>query len=228
MELARCRIVIGDGEDWASEANRNAYLYQSRIDLLQVLMANGQASHLMRSGTHQFVAYDDASLGIEEVILSTSTLKAVEMLHIPPNTGKYVCSPQWLEALMQLAAIPLNCSHRSQHVCHGWSKMHLLMPLETGKTYRAHVRMQPHGQSGAMVGDVHVLDGTGFAVTTIKHLIFRPDPIYAKAMPNVGRARNAHQVLRMYDPQDLGPSSVAESQGRLGLPPRPSSGEVKE
>ncbi|KAI1377814.1 hypothetical protein F4677DRAFT_413633 [Hypoxylon crocopeplum] len=221
MELARCRIVISDGEDWASEANSNAYLHQSRMDLLQFLMANGQASHLMRSDTHQFVAYDDASLGIEDVILSTSTLEAVGKLHIPPTTGKYVCSPQWLEALMQLAAIPLNCSYQSQYVCYGWSKMHLLMPLETGKTYRAHVRMQPQGQSGAMVSDVHVLDGTGFAVAVIKRLIFRPDPTDAKTMPNVGCPRKTHQVLGMHNSQDLGPISVAESQGHLDLPPRP-------
>ncbi|KAJ2977077.1 hypothetical protein NUW58_g7919 [Xylaria curta] len=113
MEYMRCRIVSSDGEDWASEANCNAYLYQSRMDLLQFLMANGKASHLMRSDTHQFVAYDDASHGIEEVILSTGTLEAVGKLHISPNTGKYVCNPQWLEALIQLAAIPLNYPLRS-------------------------------------------------------------------------------------------------------------------
>lgn len=220
-ELVKCRVVISDGEDWASEANSNAYLHQSRMDLLQFLMANGQASHLMRSDTHQFVAYDDTPLAIEEVILSTSSLEAVGKLHVPPAAGKFVCSPQWLEALMQLAVIPLTYSHRSQYACHGWREMQMLKPLETGKTYRAHVRMQPHGQSGAMVGDVYVLDGTGVAVTVIKRLTFRPDQTDAKAIPNVERARDAEQVLSMHHSQDLRPSSVVESQRHLGLPPPP-------
>ncbi|XXH01795.1 hypothetical protein Hte_008156 [Hypoxylon texense] len=218
-ELARCRVAISGGEDWASEANGNAYLYQSRMDLLRFLMANGQASHLTRSDTHQFAAYDDAPVGIEDVILSTSTLEAVGTLRVPPSTGKYVCNPRWLEALVQLAAIPLNCSYRSRHVCHGWSKMHLLMPLETGKTYRAHVRMQPHGLSGATIGDVHVLDGSGCAVAVMKRLIFRPDLADTKAMPNVGGLRSARQVLSIHDSQDAVTSPVVESQGILGPPP---------
>ncbi|KAI0877071.1 hypothetical protein GGS24DRAFT_512251 [Hypoxylon argillaceum] len=212
MELVRCRIVFSDGEDWVSEANSIAYLYQSRIDLVQFLMANGQGSHLMRPDTHQFVAYDDSSVSIEEIILSASTLEAVGKLHIPPDTGKFVCSPQWLEALIQLVAIRLNYSHQSQHVCYGWNKMQSLMPLETGKTYRAHVRMVQYGQSGAMVGDVHVLDGDGFAVTVIKHLIFRPDQTDTKAIPNMGHAHKARQVLGMHHSQDPRPSSDTESQ----------------
>ncbi|KAI1130878.1 hypothetical protein F5Y10DRAFT_288595 [Nemania abortiva] len=222
-ELSSCRVVIiRNGEDWALEANRNAYLYQSRIDLLRFLMANGQASHFIRPDTHQFVAYNDASPCIDEVILSTSTLEAVGNLHIPPSTGNYVCSPHWLEALMQLAAIPLNSSLQSQYVCYGWGKMILLAPLESGRAYRAHVRMQPHGQSGAMAGDVHVLDGTGLAVTVIKHLILRPDPTDAKAMSDVGRARDARHMLNMSHSQELGPSLVAKGCGHPGpLPPTP-------
>lgn len=219
MELVRCRVVISDGEDWASEANSNAYLHQSRMDLLQFLMANGQASQLARPDTHQFVAYDEAALAIDEVILSTSSLEAVGKLHVPPDMGNYVCSPQWLEALIQFAAIPLKYSHSSQHICYGWRELQFLMPLETGKTYRAHVRLQPHGQSGAMVGDIHVLDGTGIAVTVIKRLIFRPDPRDAKAMPNGGRARDTRQVLGIHHSQDLGPSSTTDHQRRLSPPP---------
>ncbi|KAI0433456.1 hypothetical protein F5Y09DRAFT_298970 [Xylaria sp. FL1042] len=218
-ELARCRIVISDGENWASEANSNAYLYQSRMDLLQFLMANGQASHMMRSDTHQFVVYDNAPLSIEEVILSTSTLEAVGKLNVPPTTGHYACNPQWLEALIQLAAIPLNYSHQSQHVCYGWSGMQLLTPLETGKTYRAHARMQPHGQSSAMIGDIHVLDDSGIAVAVIKRLIYRPDLMGAKVLPN-NISYNTHQALTTHHSQSLSPSSAAESQRLLGSLPQ--------
>jgi acyl carrier protein len=97
--------------------------------------------------------------------------------------------------------------------------MHLLAPLETGKAYRAHVRMQPDGQSGAMVGDVYVLDGTGSAVTVIKQMIFRPDPSNYKAIPNVGDASSTQRVLRMHNSQNTGPSVVPESQGSLDSSP---------
>jgi acyl transferase domain-containing protein/acyl carrier protein len=219
MELARCRIIISDGVDWASEANSNAYLFESRMNLLPFLMANGQSTYLTRSNVHQLVTYDDASLGIEEVLLSISTLEAVGKLNTLPNTSKNVCNPRWTEALMKLAAILLNCSLRSQHICYGWNKMHLLAPLETGKAYRAHVRMQPDGQSGAMVGDVYVLDGTGSAVTVIRQMIFRPDPSNSKAIPNVGDASSTQRVLRMHNSQNIGPSVVSESQGSLDSSP---------
>ncbi|KAI1178437.1 hypothetical protein F4777DRAFT_96275 [Nemania sp. FL0916] len=219
-ELARCKIVFSDGEDWLLETNSNAYLHQSRMDLLQFLMVNGQATHLTRSDTHRYVAYDDASPGIEDVIVSTSTLEAVGKLHVPPSTGSYTCNPQWLEALIQLATIPLNYSLRSQHICYGWGKMQLLMPLEAGKTYRAHVRMQPHGRSGALIGDIHVLDGAGFAVTVIKRLIFRPDPAGAKSMLNGEDTRNGHQVngqrtANMHHSPVLMPNSTVKRNGYL-------------
>lgn len=77
--------------------------------------------------------------------------------------------------------------------------------------------MVQYGQSGAMVGDVHVLDGDGFAVTVIKHLIFRPDQTDTKAIPNMGHAHKARQVFGMHHSQDPRPSSDTESQGP---PPR--------
>ncbi|KAJ8133084.1 hypothetical protein O1611_g542 [Lasiodiplodia mahajangana] len=208
-ELVKCRVVVTNDEDWATEANSNAYLHQSRMELLHFLDANGQGSHLTRSDIRQFTGFDDASHGIEEVILNTSTLEAVGQLSIPPSTGKYVCNPHWLEALMQLAAIPLNASRQSRYTCCGWGKMHLLMPLETGKVYRAHVRARPYGKSGAMVGNVHVLDGTGSAVTVIQNLIFRPDLADTNGISNTVCARDPDLELR----------SAVEHQGRPTLPP---------
>ncbi|KAI0974689.1 hypothetical protein F4678DRAFT_485714 [Xylaria arbuscula] len=220
MEILKCRIVIGDSQDWESGVNRNAYLYQSRMDLLQFLMANGQASHLIRSDIHQFVAYDTASPGIEEVIVSISTLEAVGKLHVPRTIGNYACNPQWLEALVQLAVIPINYSYRSHYVCYGWSGMQVLSPLETDEVYRAHVRMQPQGHSGVLIGDIHVLDGSGLPVTVIKDLIFRPDLTDAKAITNVGRARGAHQEFGVHSSQGLEPSSVIQSPEGVSQPLR--------
>ncbi|KAI1292422.1 hypothetical protein F5Y03DRAFT_375883 [Xylaria venustula] len=220
MEILKCRVVTSDSEDWESEANRTAYLYQSRMDLLQFLMANGQASHLTCSGIRQFVAYDTPPPGIEEVILSTSTLEAVGKLHVSRSKGNYACDPQWLEAMVQLAVILLNYSCRSDYVCYGWDKMQLLAPLETDRIYRAHIRIQPQGQSGALVGDIHVLDGSGVPVTVIKDLIFRSDLIDPKVIPSTQHAHGAHQEFDMYQSQDLEPISVAECEEGVSQSPR--------
>ena len=108
IELMRCKVVIGDGEDWANDANRNAYLYQSRMDLLNLFLTNGQTSRLSQSEVYQkfssFTDYKPTFQGIREVLLNLGCLEAAAKICLPPNKGTHVCDPRWLDTLYKCQA----------------------------------------------------------------------------------------------------------------------------
>ncbi|KAK2593654.1 hypothetical protein QQS21_008658 [Conoideocrella luteorostrata] len=187
-EHARCEVVISgsgsgiDSDSWVSEAARNAYLYQSRIDLLQLFVASGQCMRLSGSDAYKFVVECDESQkeGIEEFVLNTHILEAVGNVRAIHCEGSYMYNPQWIGALIDVPTIMLNASRHIGYRCSGWSKMRMLMSLEANKTYRVHARMQSDDKSDAMKGDVHALDEAGQVVTVIKQLVLRPN----QACPN--------------------------------------------
>ena len=182
IELVRCKVLISDGEDWATDVNSTAYLYQSRIELLNLFLSNGQVSRLSRSEVYQeFLGFDDygrSFQGIQEVLLNPGSLEAVARISLPPNKGLCICDPRWLENFMQVAGLIANRSHsytvETWRTCRGWNSMHILLPLEADTIYRVYVRMQPCGQASSMTGDLHVLDEEGRAAAVIKHMHFKP------------------------------------------------------
>ncbi|KAK5630376.1 hypothetical protein RRF57_006091 [Xylaria bambusicola] len=211
IELARCRVVISDGGDWESEANSNAYLYHSRMDVLQFLMANGHTSCMAGTDMSPYIVYDRALPSIKEVVLSTKDLEAVGKLHILSDEGDFKCNPAWLEALIQLAAIALNHGLKSRHVCHGWGKMQYLVPLVPGNTYKAHVRLEPLGLSEKMIGNIHVMNLSGHVVIVIKRLIFLSNEKDASTAPNAKQALGNHYLPILNLPESLGQSSLTEN-----------------
>ena len=176
MVHAQCTITADDGsKNWLDEANNNAYLYQSRMDLMQLFMANGQSSRLTSSdvahilGTHEA----SASSAIQEVLLNTGAREGVGRIMLAPTEGTFVCDPSWLEALVDLPSVVLSsCKPGGQYQCGSWGKMQCLVTPQPGQVYRAHTRMRPHGQNGAMTGHVRVLDEAGDAVAVIEGLVF--------------------------------------------------------
>ncbi|KAI0509542.1 hypothetical protein F5B22DRAFT_325952 [Xylaria bambusicola] len=217
IELARCRVLVSDGEDWESEANGNAYLYHSRMDVLQFLMANGHTSCIVGTDISPYIAYDRALPSIKEVILSTKDLEAVGKLHILPGGGDYKCNPVWLEALIQLATITLNHEFKSRHDCHGWGKMQYLMPLVPGDTYNAHIRLEPRGLSGKKTGDIHVMSSSGHVVIVIKRLVFRSSEKNTSTTPSARQTHRAHYVPAVNHPESVGQSSLTENSRQTAI-----------
>ena len=180
VELVRCKVIMGDGEDWAADANSNAYLYQSRLDLLSLFLANGQTSRLSQPEVYQklpsFFNYDK-TLYIQEVLLNSGIPEAAATISFLPNEGIYICNPQWLETLTQIPSLVVECGYGSttgaRFTCRSWKRMHILLPLEPNIIYQVHVRMQPHRQTSSMVGDLHVFDEAGRIAAVIKQILFK-------------------------------------------------------
>ncbi|KAL8831168.1 MAG: hypothetical protein Q9191_001010 [Dirinaria sp. TL-2023a] len=179
VEQVRCKVITGDGEDWASDANSNAYLYQSRMDLLNFFLTNGKVSRLSQSEVYQrfssFVGYEKSFQGIQEVLLNLESSEAVAKIRLSSNKGMLMCDPRWLDNFTQVADLIVNYSTaKPKLTCRGWNRMHILLPLQPDAIYRVHARMQPCGQANSMIGDMHVLDEAGCVAVVIKHIRFEP------------------------------------------------------
>ena len=182
LELMRCKVITGDGEDWATDANSNAYLYQSRMDLLNLFLTNGKVSRLSQAEVYQrfssFIDYEKSFQGIQDVLLNLGSSEAVARTSLPSNKGVFICDPRWLDTFIQVPSLIVNysnsCTTEARLTCRGWNRMRILLRLEPDTIYRVHTRMQPCVQTGSMIGNLHVFDEAGRAAAVIKHIHFEP------------------------------------------------------
>ena len=203
-ELVRSKVMIGNGEVWRTEANSASYLYQSRMDLLNLFLTNGQVSRLTQSDVYQgvscFAHYSKTFQGIRNVLLDSGGLEAVASVILPQNEGKYCCDPLWLDILLQVPTLVMNCSQKdaikSQYTFQGWRRMQVLLSLEPNTIYRVHVRMQLCGRTKFMTGHLHVLDEAGCAAAVIERLEFKPVlGSRLKTIPNPASRTNGIDVV---------------------------------
>lgn len=181
-EVARCRVINGHGEGLTNDINSNTYLYQSRMDLLNLFLSTGQVSKVPRSEVYEwlssFVSYEKTLHGIQEVLLNVAAWEAVAKISLPFKEGNFVCDPRWLDNLIQVPTLVVNYSHNYMPerwlTCRGWSELHILLPLVPDTIYRVHVRMQPGGETDSLVGNLHALDEAGRTAAVIKCIIFKP------------------------------------------------------
>lgn len=180
-ELIRCKVLTNDGEDREDDASSNAYLYQSRIDILRHRLPSGQVMSVSKSDLQRksfgSIGYGKTLNSVQEVLLNLKDLEASAKISLPPSDGTYICDPRWLDAFIQLASLIVNyehgCNDKARLAWHGWDKMQFLLPFEPHVVYRVHVRMQPGKRTGHMIGDVNVLDGAGRAAMVIKEIRFK-------------------------------------------------------
>lgn len=169
VQHAKCHVDFGSSSAYLAEWQRSAYLINGRIDGLMKAASSGAAHRMLRGMAYKlfgaFVEYDPKYRGMEEVILDSPALEATA--HIAFQTseadGKFVCSPYWIDSVCHLAGFIVNAndavdSTKQVYVSHGWESMRFAEPLQTNKTYRSYVKMQP--LAGNMVaGDVYIFDG---------------------------------------------------------------------
>lgn len=198
-EVTRCRVISGHGEGLTNDVNSNAYLYQSRMDLLNLFLSTGQVSRVPQSKVYEqlgrFVSYEESSHGIQEVLLNVAAWEAVAKISLPFIEGNFVCDPRWLDNLIQVPTLVVNYSHDYTAefwlTCRGWNKSYILLPLVPNAIYRIHVRMQPGGETKSMVGDLHALDEAGRVAAVIKCILFKP---VSGLKPNTTPATVNHTV----------------------------------
>ena len=180
VELMRCKVVTGDGKEWATDVDSNAYLYQSRMDLLGLFLANGQTLKLTPSEIYQKSSsvpdFGNRLQSIREILINSGTLEAVAKVILPPSKGTFTCDPRWLDTFTQVPSLVVKHGRMGeiQLTCRGWSRFHILHSLRPDTIYRVHVRMRHFGQNNSMTGDLHVLDEAGRMAAVIKLIQFKP------------------------------------------------------
>ena len=226
IELLRCKVITGDGKDWVVDGNSDAYLYQSRIDLLGLFLANSQVSKLSQSQVYKnlssFISCEKSFQGIQEVLFNPGLDEAAAKISLPSTTGRYICDPHWLDTLIQLPSLVVNCGYsgttRGRFVCCGWKRMHILLPMKPSVIYQAYARMQSHESTGCMIGDVHVFDEAGRAAAVLKSILFKPMSGSNRSNAESRTPNSTGQVERFEGLTD----SAYSSGSQMSDSPRPS------
>ena len=165
---ATCIVKYENEPTWVSETQRNAFLIQSRMEMLWKKMEAGQAHRILRGMAYKLfsatVQYSDKFRGMKEVILDSAHSEATSVVNFQagPSDGSFHTSPYFIDSVAHLSGFIMNASdgagtEDSAFISHGWESMRFAKRLERDKEYHAHVKMQPCGKN-MMAGDVHIFE----------------------------------------------------------------------
>lgn len=165
---ATCIVKYESESTWVSKYQRNAFLIQTRIEMLWKKMEIGQAHRILRGMAYKLfsatVQYSDKFRGMKEVILDSAHSEATSVVNFQagPSDGNFYLSPYFIDSVAHLSGFIMNASddadtQSNAYISHGWESMRFVKRLESDKEYHAHVKMQPCGKN-MMAGDVHVFE----------------------------------------------------------------------
>ncbi|TGO24421.1 hypothetical protein BPAE_0103g00220 [Botrytis paeoniae] len=164
-----CVVKHGDGAQWMSKWNRNAYFVKARINSLIDGVAQRNTQQILRPMAYKLfsnlVKYDKKYQGMQQVYLNSDLYEAAAEIAFQSaySDGSFFVSPYWIDSILHLSGFILNGSEKTPEntvfISHGWQSMRIARPLSATKKYRNYVRMQPTDARGVMAGDIYVLDG---------------------------------------------------------------------
>ncbi|KAI2708485.1 hypothetical protein CBS147332_6546 [Penicillium roqueforti] len=166
---ATCKVVFGDSDFWLRTWNKSAYLILDRIQTLQNDLGalTSRISHEMVYRLFSnVVQYDSCYQGMKEIIVDSERLEAVVSLslHQANDSGKFHCSPLWLDNLAQIAGFVMNAigtinPREFTYISHGIGSYQLAEEIDPAIPYRAHVRMLSEDRT-VFAGDVSIFQGS--------------------------------------------------------------------
>ena len=196
---ASCVVEYGDAESWLEAWSRLAYLYRSRIDVLNQGAEFGKYEKVSRGQAYEafssLVKYDEKFYGMKEVILDSKNFEASSLIEFraTEGDGDFEANPYWIDNITHLSGFVLNGtdavdSKKEVYISHGWESLQMVRPLAARKCYRNHVKMH-RGPKQTMVGDVYVFDGEDM-VALVGGVKFQaiPRPLLNKLLPPISGA----------------------------------------
>ena len=164
---AKCIVTFEDAEVWKAEWAKQAYLVQSRIDLLKHKVENGEADKVSRAMAYKLftalVDYADIYQGMQSVLFDGPEFEAASTVKFRAgdNDGDFFMNPYFIDSVCHLTGFTVNATVNPQDECyisHGWSSLRFAERLQKDKTYYAYVKMQPVAGSKMRSGDVWVFN----------------------------------------------------------------------
>ncbi|GES60202.1 polyketide synthase [Aspergillus terreus] len=159
-------VEYGDPAIWLQEWAPSAHLVTSRIEVLNRMADEGQASRLSSDMAYELfnnlVDYADKFRGMRTVVLNG--MEAVANICLSTDTsGKWTVPPHYIDSLIHLAGFILNGGNalnprRDFYVTASLGSLRFAGPLVPGGRYVSYVKMFPvPGESGFYAGDVYIL-----------------------------------------------------------------------
>ncbi|KAL3457362.1 hypothetical protein BJX64DRAFT_295952 [Aspergillus heterothallicus] len=155
-----------DPEKWRTEWDRMAHLVLGRIEALERMATEKQASQLSKPLAYALfknvVDYADRYRGMDRVVIHEYEAFA-DITLIPERHGIWHTPPHWIDSVSHLAGLVMNGSDASNtrdyfFVTPGCESFRLLNKLEPGAQYRSYVRMFPlETEPNMYAGDVYML-----------------------------------------------------------------------
>lgn len=167
---ARCVVHLTSKAAAFSEANKNLYLIQDRVEMLRRKEPEGDVHKLKKKMVYKLfktvVDYSPKYFGMEDLLLSSDRPESCARLcfDTPAEPENFVHNPFWIDSLAQLGGFSLNVNPPSGqddvYISHGWQSMRILRRLSDQENYACYVCMQPsETQLGVWSGDMYVYSG---------------------------------------------------------------------
>lgn len=153
-------------DPWRTEWNRMTHLVLGRIEALERMAVENQASQLSKPLAYALfknvVDYADRYRGMDRVVIHDHEAFA-DITLTDDRHGTWHTPPHWIDSVSHLAGLVMNGSDASNtrdyfYVTPGCQSFRLLEPLKPGACYRNYVRMFPlPDESHMYAGDLYIL-----------------------------------------------------------------------
>lgn len=165
--FATANLVYSDGTQWLSSWAPLTHLIQSRIEALDHMASQGQASRFTRKMAYtlfgsNLVDYADKYRGMQSVVMHE--LEAFADVQLTTReSGVWTVPPYFIDSVAHLAGFIMNCSdaidtQNNYCVTPGWNSMRFANPLVSGASYRSYVKMIPSIEDPTVFfGDVYIM-----------------------------------------------------------------------
>lgn len=164
---AKCVCDFEDPAAWKAEWAKQAYLVQSRIDLLKHKVENGEADKVSRAMAYKLftalVDYSDKYQGMQSVLFDGPEFEAASTVKFRagPEDGSFMVNPYYIDSLCHITGFTVNATVNPQDECyisHGWTSLRIAEKPQPDRTYYAYVKMQPIAGSKMRAGDVWIFN----------------------------------------------------------------------
>ncbi|GKZ51942.1 hypothetical protein AbraIFM66951_008390 [Aspergillus brasiliensis] len=172
------------GAAWTTEWSRITHLIQGRIEALQQMAAENQASTLSNPLAYALfknvVDYAPRYRGMDRVVIHDHEAFS-DITLTTDRHGTWHTPPHWIDSVSHLAGLVMNGSDASNtrdffYVTPGCGSCRMIEPLIAGGKYRNYVRMFPMPDEAHMyAGDLYILRGDRI-IGVVEQLKFRRVP----------------------------------------------------
>jgi acyl transferase domain-containing protein/acyl carrier protein len=186
--LAKCEVRFADTEEWTAEAETTAFLYQSRMDLLEMVSRPLPTPSI--PGTHQQLP------SIQSLSLVPGAPEAVARISLQTSKAHYVCAPQFTDAVLHLPQLLF--AKDAHHRVTGCQRIRILRPVTTETQYRCHIRTYSKNTGvPSLFANIQVFDLSDSLVAEFRKALYEPIDSTISTEPPLQATLLRPSIIRM-------------------------------